>query len=119
LTPQCQAIKANGVRCRGAATGQHGLCWAHDPANSAQRRRTASRGGRGGPTREVAELKAEVKSIMAAVQDGTLDRNIAVVVFQGYRVLHNFIELERRVKETDELEVRLLDLEDAYVKGEG
>jgi len=56
---------------------------------------------------------------MAAVQDGTLDRNIAVVVFQGYRVLHNFIELERRVKETDELELRLLDLEDAYAKGEG
>jgi len=55
---------------------------------------------------------------MVAVQDGTLDRNIAVVAFQGYRVLHNFIELERRVRETDELEVRLLDLEDAYAKGE-
>ena len=119
MTPQCQAIKANGERCKGAATGQHGLCWAHDPANAAQRRRTASRGGRVGSYREVGELKAEVKSIMAAVQDGTLDRNIAVVVFQGYRVLHNFIELERRVKETDELELRLLDLEDAYAKGEG
>jgi hypothetical protein len=73
----------------------------------------------GRPSREVAELKAEVKEIMTAVRDGTLDRNVAVVAFQGYRVLHNFIELERRVKETDELEVRLLDLEDAYAKGEG
>ena len=51
---------------------------------------------------------------MESVQDGTLDRNLAVVVFQGYRVLHNFIELERRVKQTDELEVRLDELEDAY-----
>jgi len=73
----------------------------------------------GRPSREVAELKAEVKEIMTAVRDGILDRNVAVVAFQGYRVLHNFIELERRVKETDELEVRLVDLEDAYAKGEG
>jgi len=67
----------------------------------------------------VAELKTEVKSIMDGVLDGSILPNIAVVAFQGYRVLHNFIELERRVRETEELEVRLLGLEDAYAKGEG
>ena len=32
---QCSFIKASGERCKGAATGRLGLCWAHDPANKA------------------------------------------------------------------------------------
>jgi hypothetical protein len=34
LDGRCNFIKANGERCRGTATGKHGLCWAHDPANA-------------------------------------------------------------------------------------
>jgi hypothetical protein len=29
-----------------SATGQHGLCWAHDPAHAEDRRRNGRRGGR-------------------------------------------------------------------------
>jgi hypothetical protein len=58
LSVKCSYIKANGERCRGAATGQNGLCWSHDPANAERRRRTASRGGKAKGNEEVRELKA-------------------------------------------------------------
>ena len=47
MTPICTATKRDGSRCTLPATGPHGLCWAHDPANADARRRGASRGGKG------------------------------------------------------------------------
>jgi hypothetical protein len=37
------------------------------------------------------------------VKAGKRNRNDATAIFQGYRVMRDLIELERRVKETDEL----------------
>jgi hypothetical protein len=110
LGGQCSFIKASGERCRGAVTGQHGLCWAHDPANAERRRRAASRGGRGKANREVATLKDEIKSVIEDVKSGELDRNDAAVMIQGYRALKDFIALERQVKETDELAAEIEEL---------
>jgi len=114
LSRQCSFIKANGERCRGAATGQHGWCWAHDPANAEQRKRTASRGGRGKANREVTGLKEEIKAVIADVKTGELDRNDAAVMIQGYRALKDFIALERQVKETDELAAQIEELKREY-----
>jgi hypothetical protein len=114
LSGQCSFIKASGERCRGAATGQHGLCWAHDPANAEQRRRAASRGGKGKANREVSTLKDEIKSVIADVRSGELDRNDAAVMIQGYRALKDFIALERQVKETDELAAEIEQLKREY-----
>ena len=107
---QCSFIKASGERCRGAVTGQHGLCWAHDPANAEQRRRVASRGGRGKANREAATLKDELRDVIAGVRAGDLDRNDAAVMIQGYRALKDFIALERQVRETDELAAEIEEL---------
>ena len=114
MSRQCSFIKANGERCRGAATGQHGWCWAHDPANAEQRKRTASRGGRGKANREVTGLKEEIKAVIADVKTGELDRNDAAVMIQGYRALKDFIALERQVKETDELAAQIEELKREY-----
>jgi hypothetical protein len=114
LTGQCSFIKASGERCRGTFTGQRGLCWMHDPANADQRRRAASRGGRGKANREVATLKEEIKSVIKDVKAGDLDRNDAVAMIQGYRVLKDFIALERQVKETDELAAEIEELKREY-----
>jgi hypothetical protein len=110
LNGQCSFIKANGERCRGTARGLHGLCWAHAPENAAARRRAASRGGRGKANKEVAALKEEIKSVIADVKAGELDRNDAAVMIQGYRALKDFIALERQVKETDELAAEIEEL---------
>ena len=114
MSRQCSFIRANGERCRGAATGQHGWCWAHDPANAEQRKRTASRGGRGKANREVTGLKEEIKAVIADVKTGELDRNDAAVMIQGYRALKDFIALERQVKETDELAAQIEELKREY-----
>jgi hypothetical protein len=114
LNSQCSFIKASGERCRGAAMGQHGLCWAHDPANAERRRRTASRGGRGKANREVATLKEEIKVLIADVKAGDLDRNDAAVMIQGYRALKDYISLERQVRETDELAAEIEELKCEY-----
>jgi phage I-like protein len=70
----------------------------------------ASRAGRSKPSREIAALKEELKTLIADVKDGRLDRNDAAVMVQAYRALKDFVELERRVKETDELEREIEDL---------
>jgi hypothetical protein len=114
LNGQCSYIKASGERCRGAATGQHSLCWAHDPKNAEKRRRTASRGGRGKANREVAALKEEIKILISDVRAGELDRNDAAVMIQGYRALKDYIALERQVRETDELAAEIQDLKREY-----
>jgi hypothetical protein len=114
LNRQCSFIKASGERCRGAATGQHGLCWAHDPKHAEQRRRAASRGGKAKANREVSTLKEELKAVIGDVKSGELDRNDAAVMIQGYRALKDFIALERQVKETDELAAEIEELKREY-----
>lgn len=114
MSGRCSFIKASGEHCRGSATGEHGLCWAHDPQNAEQRRKQASRAGRARPTKEVRELKEELKALIADVKAGDLDRNDAAVMIQGYRALKDFIALERQVRETDELAAEIEDLKREY-----
>jgi hypothetical protein len=74
----------------------------------------ASRAGRSKPSREVAALKGELRALIADVKSGELDRNDAAVMVQAYRALKDFIELERRVKETDDLQAELEELKREY-----
>jgi hypothetical protein len=115
----CRATKANGEPCTLPATGQHGLCWAHDPANSEKRRRTASRGGKSKAHRELATAKEHIKDVIAGVLTGRVDRNVGSVAFQGYRTLLSAISTEMAVKEQQELIGRLEALEAAQEQQRG
>ena len=108
---QCTATKRNGEHCTLPAVGKQGVCWAHDPDNAEQRRRRASRGGRGKASTEIRALKKQLEDLAAGVLDGTLERGDAVVVNQILNTRARLIELERRVKETEELEDRIEQLE--------
>jgi hypothetical protein len=111
---RCSATKANGGPCTLHANGSHGLCWAHAPENAEKRRRAASKAARSKGNREVATLKEEIKSVIADVKAGDLDRNDAAVMIQGYRALKDFIALERQVRETDELAAEIEELKREY-----
>ena len=113
-TERCSFIKPNEERCGGAATGSQGRCWSHAVENAEQRRRQASRAARSKPNKEVAALKAEIKQLIPDVRSKALDRNDAAVMIQGYRTLRDFIELERRVKETDDLTHEVEELKRVY-----
>ncbi len=55
----------------------------------------------------MAVLKGEIKQLIADIKAKDLDRNDGAVMIQGYRVLASYIELERRIKETDQLAAEL------------
>jgi hypothetical protein len=56
------------------------MCWLHDPARADQHHRHASKAARSKGNKEVAGLKAEIKSVIADVRAGDLDRNDAAVM---------------------------------------
>jgi hypothetical protein len=115
LSKQCAGIKPDGGRCRVIVAPPNEYCFAHDPTRAGERRRNARRAGKARTgTGEIRELKAELKTLKDDVLAGRVDRNDAAVVVQAYRCLKDFIELERRVKETDELMAEVEELKRAY-----
>lgn len=74
----------------------------------------ASRAGKSNGGGEIRDLKAEIRELIADVRENRVQRNTAAVAFQGYRVLKDIIELERRVRETDELQREIEELKREY-----
>jgi len=109
---RCAAIKANGERCRLDATGQQGYCWAHDPANREKRRVRASRAGRAKASRELPELKTLLADLTDRVLAGELETGRAAVANQLLNTRLRAIELERKIREAEEIEERLSRLEE-------
>jgi hypothetical protein len=107
----CRATKANGEPCRLAANGPHGYCWAHDPANAEQRSRMASKAARSKPSRELIRLKAQLVDLTKDVLAGEIETGRAAVANQLINTRLRAIEVERRVKEAEELEERLEAIE--------
>lgn len=110
MTNNCPAITRSGDRCKKAAEGPDGYCWAHSPKNADQRRTAASRAGRARHDQEVRILKEELKATIAGVRDGSIERNDASVMFQGYRTLKEYIQLERDGVILPELAERIEEL---------
>ena len=110
----CRATKANGEPCTLPANGPQGLCWAHDPANREQRRRMASRAAKSKPSRELAGIKARLEELTQEVLSGELETGRAAVANQLINTRLRAIELERRVRETDELAAELEQLKETF-----
>ena len=104
----CSATKRNGEPCTLPATGKHGLCWAHDPATAAQRRKRASRGGKGKAAKRVALLWDEVRDVIAKVESRGLEPPQGNTMLRGYNTL---IALDRLAVERSELEIAQRKLE--------
>jgi hypothetical protein len=111
LERQCTGITRDGQQCTRTVNGPRGYCWLHDPAHARERSRYASVGGRTKPSSEVYRLKEELRDLREGVLSGQVERNDAAVVIQIARVIKDLIELERRIKETEEFEARLAALE--------
>lgn len=108
---RCTFIKPGGERCRGVAVRGSTLCAAHHPDYQSQRRAGARRGGKARGASEMAGIKSEIRTVIEAVRTEELNRGVGAVVFQGYNSLLRAVEVERKVREADELEERLQALE--------
>lgn len=105
-------IKASGERCRNRPKNGSVYCPSHDPERAQARSEAASHAAKHkGPGREIAEAKRRIRDLAEGVIEGRVDRGKASVAFQGWGVLKGFIELERRLWETQELANRIEELE--------
>lgn len=107
----CTGTKRDGSSCTLPSNESSGLCWAHDPANAERRRRGQSRGGRNKPSRELQTIKQRLSDLADAVLEGSVDKGVGAVASQIYNVYLRAVELERKVRETEEITQRLDELE--------
>lgn len=114
---RCAYIKPGGDRCGATAMNGYDHCYGHRPDLAEERRRSASKGGRSGGRGRgsggIRDLKKRVSDVVDDVLEGRQDKGRAAVAIQGFNTLRAILELERKVRETDELEARLAELERA------
>ncbi len=113
MTRQCSGITRSGGRCTHTAKGPSGFCHLHDPARSEHRRRSASRAGKTRPSREITAIKAQLAEMVDTVLSGVVSTAPYAVANQLINTRLRAIEVERKIKETDQLESRIEELERA------
>jgi general stress protein YciG len=111
LMSRCQGIKRDGGRCTASVPPGVQWCFNHDPERAADRKRNASRAGKSSGGREIRDLKRRISDVVDAVLEGSQDRGRAAVAIQGLNALRGVLELERKIRELDELEARIEALE--------
>ena len=114
---RCTGITRGGERCKGIATSDNGLCYAHDPDHAEERRRSASRGGkrggRGRPVSELARLQGRFEELAEQVLSGDLDRSRAAVACQLLNGARSCVRDGLTAREQEELVERMEALERA------
>ena len=70
----------------------------------------------GGARRRV---KAELRDVISEARSGSIERGRAAVLAQLYGVLLRGLEVERKIREVDELEARLQALEETHAQRSG
>ena len=114
---RCSGSKPDGTPCERIVGASQEYCFAHDPDRSEQRRRAARKGGkragRGRPMAEVAEMRNQIDDLYSSVLTGLVDPKVGAVAAQIANVRVRLMETERKIRETEELEVRLAELEAA------
>jgi len=87
-------------------------CYQHDPARSGERRRNASKGGKSKGNPKLTKLDRQLEDLASDALEGKVERGVAAVVNQIINTRARLIELERKIREQEELEARLEALED-------
>jgi hypothetical protein len=120
--PRCAGKKGDGIPCERIVGSSHKFCYAHDPNYAEDRKKAASKAARSPAksrsTTEIREIKGRLKDLYTAVLEGRAERAAAAVANQIANTQLRAIELERRVREQEELEERLDELEDLLEEAE-
>jgi hypothetical protein len=115
----CSAIKQNGEHCKGISATGSDYCPAHDPARAEDRRKAGSKAAKSRHDPEIRRIKGLLQDLYAKVLQGEVGRQAAAVANQIANTQLRAIEIERRVRDQDELEDRLDELEDLLEEAEG
>ncbi|MDP9457086.1 MAG: hypothetical protein M3Q60_15210 [Actinomycetota bacterium] len=107
----CDGFKPDGSPCGRIVGASQRYCYAHDPARAGARRRNASKAARSKPSRELATLKGRLSDLYADVREGRLDPKVGAVVNQILNTSVRVVNLERDLREQEELAARIEELE--------
>ena len=113
---KCAAFTAKGRPCEGLVRPGSDHCPAHDPARADARRRSASKAARSKPSSEVRNLKDRLRTLADDVLAGRVDPKSAAVTTQIVGSYARLLEFERKVREQEEFEARLVTLEEGAKK---
>lgn len=114
---QCRAIKRDGSRCRGSVKPGEEWCWNHDPTNAERRQRNTSKAGKSKPSRDLGAIRSQLQDLTDRVLTGEVHRSAAAVCGQLLNVKLRAVEVERKIREQEELEGRIEALEQASEGG--
>ena len=106
----CTATTQYGRPCHNPTQPGSTVCWSHDPGNAARRIRNARAGGRAAHSPTSLEI-GELKELIREVKDGKVAPGVAAVITQLSNTIIRAIEQDRKVRELDEIEERLAELE--------
>src|SRR5829696_1810870 len=109
--PRCAGTKRDGGQCTTIVPPSQTHCYQHDPDRAEERRLNASRAARARHDPEVREIKKLLKDLYAGVLEGRVERAAAAVANQVANTRLRAIEVERRIREANELEGVLEDAE--------
>jgi hypothetical protein len=108
---RCAGIKRDGGRCTTVVEPPQTHCYQHDPDRADERRRNASRAARSRPSREIVGVKAQLEDLVRDVLSGELETGRAAVANQLLNTRLRALELQNKLRLTDEIEERLEALE--------
>jgi hypothetical protein len=111
LSKQCVGIKRDGGRCTAIVSGPSDYCYQHDPTRAEERRYNARRAGRSSGASEVRNLKRQLEELTQRVVEGSLESGRGAVAAQLINTRIRLLEYGRRLKETEELEGRMEEVE--------
>jgi hypothetical protein len=116
--PRCSGTKRNGGQCTTIVPPSRTYCYQHDPERAEERRLNASKAGRARHDPEIREIKRLLKDLYSGVLEGRVERAAAAVANQIANTRLRAIEVGRRMREADELEERLDELEGVLEEAE-
>ncbi len=110
----CRSTTQYGRPCQKPAQPGSERCWSHDPVHAEQRRRNSRAGGvaaHSPATLEIGELKDELRALARDVKENKVAPGVGSTLVQIYNTVIRAIETGRKVREQDELEQRVEELE--------
>ena len=119
MMARCAGTTRDGRQCTAIVKPPRTYCCQHDPAHSEARRRNASRASKIVGGREIRDFKKRISEVIDAVLEGSQDRGRAAVAIQGFNALKSVLELERKIKEQEEILERIEALEQSAETAKG
>ena len=111
MMAKCLGTKRDGSQCTATVEPPQSYCWWHAPEHAHKRQRAASKGGKAKASKLTKQLHDLLEDLATRVVEGTLETSRGAVASQRIGTRMRLLEYERRLKETEELEARLQELE--------